>query len=55
LRKPFISFVDDDSGFANALRTLLSLRGYDTRSESRGDEIIASLTQGIRRRWCCSM
>jgi two-component system, NtrC family, response regulator AtoC len=46
LKKPFISIVDDDSGFANYLRTFLSLRGYDTRSYSRGDEIIASIKQG---------
>gem|GEM_PF-4952636 len=47
--------MDDDSGFANYLRTFLSLRGYDTRSPSRGDELIASLTQGIRQTWSCSM
>jgi two-component system response regulator AtoC len=46
LKKPFISIVDDDSGFANYLRTFLSLRGYETRSYSRGDEIIASIKQG---------
>jgi DNA-binding NtrC family response regulator len=46
LKKPFISIVDDDSGFANYLRTFLSLRGYETRSYSRGDEIVASIKQG---------
>ena len=46
MKKPFISIVDDDSGFANYLRTFLSLRGYETRSYSRGDEIIASIKQG---------
>ena len=46
MKKPFISIVDDDSGFANYLRTFLSLRGYETRSYSRGDEIVASIKQG---------
>jgi two-component system, NtrC family, response regulator AtoC len=43
LKKPYISIVDDDSGFANYLRTFLSLRGYETRAYSRGDEMIASV------------
>jgi two-component system, NtrC family, response regulator AtoC len=43
LKKPYISIVDDDSGFANYLRTFLSLRGYETRSYSRGDEMVASV------------
>ncbi len=46
MKKPFISIVDDDSGFANYLRTFLSLRGYETRSYSRGDEIVASIKHG---------
>jgi DNA-binding NtrC family response regulator len=46
LKKPFVAIVDDDSGFANYLRTFLSLRGYDTRSYSRGDELVASVKQG---------
>ena len=46
MKKPFIAIVDDDSGFANYLRTFLSLRGYETRSYSRGDEIVASIKQG---------
>ncbi len=41
MKKPYISIVDDDSGFANYLRTFLSLRGYETRAYSRGDEMIA--------------
>ena len=32
--------------FANYLRTFLSLRGYETRSYSRGDEMLASVKQG---------
>jgi DNA-binding NtrC family response regulator len=46
LRKPYVAIVDDDSAFANYLRTFLSLRGYDTRSYSRGDEMIAAVKQG---------
>jgi DNA-binding NtrC family response regulator len=46
VKKPFIAIVDDDSGFANYLRTFLSLRGYETRSYSRGDEMVASVKQG---------
>jgi DNA-binding NtrC family response regulator len=46
LKKPYVAVVDDDSGFANYLKTFLSLRGYETRSYSRGDEMIASVKQG---------
>jgi two-component system response regulator AtoC len=46
LKKPFVAIVDDDSGFANYLRTFLSLRGYETRSYSRGDEMLAAVKQG---------
>ena len=46
MRKPYVAIVDDDSAFANYLRTFLSLRGYDTRSYSRGDELIAAVKQG---------
>ena len=46
MKKPYIAIVDDDSAFANYLRTFLSLRGYETRSYSRGDEMIASVKQG---------
>jgi len=46
LKKPFVAIVDDDSAFASYLRTFLSLRGYDTRSYSRGDEMLASVKQG---------
>jgi two-component system, NtrC family, response regulator AtoC len=38
--------VDDDSAFANYLRTFLSLRGYETRSYSRGDEMLAAVKAG---------
>jgi two-component system, NtrC family, response regulator AtoC len=46
LKKPYVAIVDDDSAFANYLRTFLSLRGYDTRSYSRGDEMLAAVKQG---------
>jgi DNA-binding NtrC family response regulator len=46
VKKPYVAIVDDDSAFANYLRTFLSLRGYETRSYSRGDELLASVKQG---------
>jgi two-component system response regulator AtoC len=46
LKKPYIAIVDDDSAFASYLRTFLSLRGYETRAYSRGDEMLAALKQG---------
>jgi DNA-binding NtrC family response regulator len=46
LKKPYVAIVDDDSAFANYLRTFLSLRGYETRSYSRGDELLATVKQG---------
>src|SRR3954466_5970566 len=45
-RRPSIAVVDDDSGFAGYLKTFLALRGYDARSYSRGDEIVAAIRQG---------
>jgi two-component system response regulator AtoC len=45
-RRPSIAIVDDDSGFAGYLRTFLALRGYEARSYSRGDEIVAAIRQG---------
>ena len=46
MKKPFVAVVDDDSAFANYLKTFLSLRGYEARSYSRGDEMIAAVKQG---------
>jgi DNA-binding NtrC family response regulator len=46
LKKPYVAIVDDDSAFANYLRTFLSLRGYETRAYSRGDEMLAAVKQG---------
>jgi two-component system response regulator AtoC len=45
-RRPQIAVVDDDSGFAGYLRTFLASRGYEARSYSRGDEIVAAIRQG---------
>src|SRR4030095_12669434 len=45
-RRPMIAVVDDDSGFAGYLRTFLALRGYEARSYTRGDEIVAAIRQG---------
>ena len=46
MKKPYVAIVDDDSAFANYLRTFLSLRGYETRSYSRGDELVAAVKAG---------
>src|SRR3989442_10056238 len=46
LRKPYVTVVDDDSAFANYLRTFLSLRGYETGSYSGGDGMVAAVKQG---------
>ena len=45
-RRPALAVVDDDSGFAEYLRTFLALRGYQARSYSRGDEILAAMRDG---------
>jgi two-component system response regulator AtoC len=45
-RRPSIAIVDDDSGFAGYLRTFLDIRGFEARSYSRGDEIVAAIRQG---------
>ncbi len=45
-RRPVITVVDDDHGFAGYLRTFLALRGYEARSYTRGDEIVAAIRQG---------
>ena len=46
MKKPYVAIVDDDSAFSNYLRTFLSLRGYETRSYSRGDEMLAAIKAG---------
>ena len=45
MTRPSIAIVDDDSAFASYLRTFLSLRGYDARCYSRGDELLAAMKQ----------
>src|SRR5688500_3756951 len=45
-RRASIAIVDDDSGFAGYLRTFLGIRGYEARSYTRGDEIVAAIRQG---------
>jgi two-component system response regulator AtoC len=45
MRKPHVAIVDDDAGFAQYLRTFLSLRGYEARCHTRGDELLASMKQ----------
>ena len=45
-RRPVLAVVDDDAGFAEYLRTFLALRGYQARSYSRGDEILAAIKDG---------
>ena len=45
MRKPYIAIVDDDASFAAYLRTFLSLRGYEARCYTRGDELLASMKQ----------
>jgi len=45
LSKPYIAIVDDDSAFASYLRTFLSLRGYEARCYTRGDELLAAMKQ----------
>src|SRR5207344_3422292 len=45
MKKPYVAIVDDDAGFAQYLRTFLSLRGYEARYYTRGDELLASMKQ----------
>jgi two-component system response regulator AtoC len=45
MKKPHVAIVDDDAGFAQYLRTFLSLRGYEARCYTRGDELLASMKQ----------
>ena len=45
MKKPYVAIVDDDASFAAYLRTFLSLRGYEARCYTRGDEVLASMKQ----------
>lgn len=41
-----VAVVDDDPGFAGYLQTFLTLRGYESRSYTRGDELLAAIQRG---------
>jgi two-component system, NtrC family, response regulator AtoC len=43
--KARVAIVDDDSAFGGYLRTFLSLRGYEARCYTRGDEMLAAVKQ----------
>jgi two-component system response regulator AtoC len=43
VKRPFVAIVDDDSAFSAYLRTFLSLRGYEARCYTRGDEMLAAV------------
>jgi DNA-binding NtrC family response regulator len=43
--KAQIAIVDDDSAFGGYVRTFLSLRGYEARCYTRGDEMLAAVKQ----------
>ena len=43
MKRSYVAIVDDDAAFAAYLRTFLSLRGYDARCYSRGDEMLAAV------------
>jgi two-component system, NtrC family, response regulator AtoC len=45
MRRPYVAIADDDASFAQYLRTFLSLRGYEARCYTRGDELLASMKQ----------
>src|SRR5215204_4951237 len=45
MKKPYVAIVDDDAGFGAYLRTFLSLRGYEARCYTRGDELLAAMKQ----------
>jgi two-component system response regulator AtoC len=45
MKKPYVAIVDDDSSFSAYLRTFLSLRGYEARCYTRGDELLAAMKQ----------
>jgi two-component system response regulator AtoC len=43
VKRPYVAIVDDDSAFGAYLRTFLSLRGYEARCYTRGDEMLAAI------------
>ena len=46
MTKPLVAIVDDDSAFANYLRTFLALRGYEMRSYPHGGDLVAAIERG---------
>ena len=44
--RPSIAVVDDDSGFSSYARAFLEARGYEVRTYTRGDEIVAVVRRG---------
>src|SRR5258706_8999530 len=45
MKRPYVAIVDDDASFAQYLKTFLSLRGYEARCYTRGDELLAAMKQ----------
>src|SRR3954465_12411335 len=45
MKKPYVAIVDDAPAFPAHPRTFLSLRGYEARCYTRGDELLASMKQ----------
>src|SRR5262245_29145442 len=46
MRRPLIAIADDDTTFANYLRTFLASRGYDSRIYRHGEELLAVTRNG---------
>src|ERR1041384_7099472 len=45
MKRPYVAVVDNHAGSAQSLRTFLSLRVYEARCYTRGDELLASMKQ----------
>jgi two-component system response regulator AtoC len=45
-KRPLIAIADDDVTFANYLRTFLASRGYETRTYTHGEELLAAAKSG---------
>ena len=46
VRAPFVAIADDDSAFANYLKTFLDARGYLARVYSHGEDLLAAARLG---------
>ena len=46
VRAPLIAIADDDTAFANYLKTFLDARGYLARVYSHGEDLLAAAYQG---------